>query len=64
MNAKTQNGAVIDYSGALRHLNALEPGAVSDAVTWILEVKDPLLLPPITVSIYGYLKSDDMSFNI
>ena len=58
MNMKKQIGAVFDYTPALCDLDTFEPGAITDAVPWRLKLSDPLLLPPITISVYGCLEKE------
>lgn len=55
-NSKTGVGATFDYSGALRDLEALEPGGVSGAVVWKLRLVDPLRSPNIHIDVSGMVE--------
>ena len=55
-NQKEGDGAVFDYTPALRDLEALEPGAISGAIVWRMKVVDPLRSPNIQFAVNGAIE--------
>jgi hypothetical protein len=52
-NGKQQQGAVFDYSSALRDLDGLEPDRYTEAVVWRLKLTDPLETPAVQIEVRG-----------
>jgi hypothetical protein len=52
-NGKPGDGATFDYSKALGNLEALDPGALTEAVVWKMRLVDPLRSPNIHIRATG-----------